>query len=231
MAKVTCLDQTEDVVWFLAGSSSRQPSVATTFRYAASTEVHAHSPVPPFPHPVRLDGSGSPWASPVCSRTPRYRGACAGREPTWTLVGAVVTRQLPLIWCDFVSHALYEIMAAIFREIGSGIHTFASSALRSSTRNPPDLSQALLLPQRAADPSHGPAPGTWSNDLPSSRWILAGQTRTRPGKSGCRATADTQAQGHAHQGNPVGGRFLSWPAHFYEHAHFPLDGMERAATI
>jgi serine/threonine protein kinase len=92
MPKVACLDQTKDAVWFLAESSSRQPSVATTFRYAASTEVHSHSPVPSFPHPVHLDGSGSPWALPVCSRTPRYRGACAGREPTWTLIGAVVTR-------------------------------------------------------------------------------------------------------------------------------------------
>jgi hypothetical protein len=80
--KAACLCQTEDAVWFLAGSSSRQPSVATTNRFAASTEVHSHSPVPPFPHPVHLDGSGSPWASPACSRTPRYRGACAGREPT-----------------------------------------------------------------------------------------------------------------------------------------------------
>jgi len=53
-------------------------------------EVHLHSPVPSFPHPVRLDGSSSPWASPVCSRTPRYRGACAGREPTWAQVGAGV---------------------------------------------------------------------------------------------------------------------------------------------
>src|SRR5262245_20576187 len=104
MPAVACLYQTKDAVWFLAESSSRQPSVATTFRNAASTEVHWHSPVPSFPHPVRLDGSGSPWASPVCFRTPRYRGACAGQEPTWALVGAVVTRHLPLIWCDFVSH-------------------------------------------------------------------------------------------------------------------------------
>jgi hypothetical protein len=91
------LDQTEGAVWFLAGSSSRQPSVATTFRNAASTEIHSRSPIPSFPRPVRLDGSGSPWASPACFRTPRYRGACAGREPTWALVGAVVTRHLPLI--------------------------------------------------------------------------------------------------------------------------------------
>src|SRR5690242_18068828 len=59
---------------------------------------------PSFPRPVSLDGSGSPWTSPVCFRTPRYRGACAGQEPIWALVGAVVTRHLPLIWCDFVSH-------------------------------------------------------------------------------------------------------------------------------
>ena len=93
-------------VWFLVRGSSRQPSIATTFRNAASSEVHSRSPLPSFPCPVRLDGSGSPWASPVCSRTSRYRGACAGQEPTSALVGAVVTRQLPLIWCDFVSHRL-----------------------------------------------------------------------------------------------------------------------------
>src|SRR5262249_19738592 len=61
MPGVACLDQTEGAVWFLAESSSRQPSVATTFRYAASAEVHSHSPVPSFPGPARRDGSGSPW--------------------------------------------------------------------------------------------------------------------------------------------------------------------------
>lgn len=121
MPEVACLDQTESVVWFLTSSSSRQPSVATTLRNAASMEVHLHSPIPSFPHPVHLDGSGSPWALPVCFRTPRYRGACAGREPTWALVGAVVTRHLPLIWCDFVSHTLYEILAAFFSKSGSVI--------------------------------------------------------------------------------------------------------------
>src|SRR5262249_55011941 len=77
--------------------------------------------------PARLDGSGSPWASPVCSRTPRYRGACAGREPTWALVGAVVTRHRPLIWCDFVSHGLdgmlsprRETISAVIRPLGTG---------------------------------------------------------------------------------------------------------------
>jgi hypothetical protein len=118
---VACLDQTEGAVWCLAESSSRQPSVATTFRYAASTEVHWHSPVPPFPHPVGLDGSGSPWASPACSRTPRYRGACAGWEPTWAQVGAVVTRHGPLIWCDFVSHTLHVILATFRRQSSAGI--------------------------------------------------------------------------------------------------------------
>ena len=118
--KAACLYRIESAVRFLADSSSRQPSVATTLRNAASTEVHWHSPVPSFPDPVRLDGSGSPWASPVCSRTPRYRGACAGREPTWALVGAVVTHHRPLIWSDFVSHALYEIMAAFRAESSSG---------------------------------------------------------------------------------------------------------------
>jgi hypothetical protein len=102
--KAADLCQTGNAVWFLAGSSSRQPSVATTLRFAASTEVHWHSPIPSFPGPVRLDGSGSPWASPVCCRTPRCRGACVGREPTWALVGAVVTHHRPLIWSDFVSH-------------------------------------------------------------------------------------------------------------------------------
>jgi hypothetical protein len=111
MSGVACLNQTQDAVWFLAESSSRQPSVATTFRNAASTEVHSHSPVPPFPHPAGLDGSGSPWASPACSRTPRYRGACAVWEPTWHKSGAMASHHGPLIWCDFVSHALHEILA------------------------------------------------------------------------------------------------------------------------
>ena len=119
--EVACLDQTEVAVWFLAGSSSRQPSIATTIRYAASTEVHCHSPVPSFPHPVGLDGSGSPWASPVCFRTPRYRGACAGWEPIWAQIGAVVTRHGPLIWSDFVSHGLHEMMATFSAKISAGI--------------------------------------------------------------------------------------------------------------
>jgi hypothetical protein len=121
MPEVACLGQTGGAVWFLAESSSRQPSVATTFCNAASTEVHSHSPVPSFPRPVRLDGSGLPWASPVCFRTPRCRGACAGWEPTWALVGAVVTRHRPLIWSDFVSHALYIILAPSRPETGAGI--------------------------------------------------------------------------------------------------------------
>ena len=41
-------------------------------RYAASTKVHLRSPFPSFPRPVRPDGSGLPWASPVCFRTLRY---------------------------------------------------------------------------------------------------------------------------------------------------------------
>jgi hypothetical protein len=109
--KAAGLCQTGNAVWFLAESSSRQPSVATTLRNAASTGVPLHSPIPSFPRPVGLDGSGCPWASPVCCRTPRYRGACAGREPTWALVGVVVSRHRPLIWSDFVSHATPVILS------------------------------------------------------------------------------------------------------------------------
>jgi hypothetical protein len=141
--EVACLDQTGNAVWFLAGSSSRQPSIAATFRYAASMEVHLHSPVPSFPHPVRRDGSGSPWALPVCCRTPRYRGACAGREPTWALVGAVVTRHGPLIWSDFVSHGPYGILAAQAPEISAGIRPSRRQTCRARRRRLPPQPASL----------------------------------------------------------------------------------------
>ena len=103
-ARAACLCQTKEGGLVPGRSLSRQPSVATTFRNAASTGVSSRSPIAPFPRPVRLDDSGSPWASLVCSRTPRCRGACASREPIWALIGTGVTRHLSLIWCDFVSH-------------------------------------------------------------------------------------------------------------------------------
>lgn len=145
--KAACLCQTEGAVWFLADSSSRQPSVATTFRNAASTEVHGHSPLPSFPHPVRLDGSGSPWASPVCFRTPRYRGACAGWEPTGALVGAVVTRHRPLIWSDLVSHAPYGMVAEQAAEI--------VVMLRCGTRNDENGRRARRLCRAGRAPEGG----------------------------------------------------------------------------
>jgi hypothetical protein len=147
--------QTQTAVWFLAESSSRQPSVATTFRYAASTEVHWHSPVPSFPRPVRLDGSGSPWASPVCFRTPRYRGACAGREPTWALVGAVATRHRPLIWCDFVSHSLYEILASFRAKIGAGIPRLRKTAMPPASPAPCPSTAPGSGPPRKIRPGRG----------------------------------------------------------------------------
>jgi hypothetical protein len=156
-AEVACVDQTEDAVWFLASSSSRQPSLATSFRNAASTEVHWHSPVPSFPYLVHLDGSGSPWASPVCSRTPRYRGTCAGQEPTWALVGAVVTRHRPLIWSDFVSHALHVILAAFGEIIGSGIRLAGarknSRAARLRDQGTPDIPASASSRLRQWPPS------------------------------------------------------------------------------
>jgi hypothetical protein len=67
--------QTEVAVWFLADASSRQPSVATIFRYAASSEVPSHSPVPSFPHPVHLEG----FRSPMGFTRPLSRATLPGR--------------------------------------------------------------------------------------------------------------------------------------------------------
>jgi hypothetical protein len=149
------LDQTESTVWFLAESSSRQPSVATTFRNAASTEVHRHSPIPSFPGPVRLDGSGSPWASPVCCRTPRYRDACAGWEPTWALVGAVVTRHRPLIWSDFVSHAAY-VICILWRYSAIPLRRFVPVSARPA--GPPEGNTSYKVGRRSGGPGPLPRP-------------------------------------------------------------------------
>ena len=56
------------------------PSVPATFFDEASSEVNLRSPVRPSPCPVRLDGSGSPWASPLCCRTLRYLALAGVRD-------------------------------------------------------------------------------------------------------------------------------------------------------
>ena len=150
--------QTEVAAWLLADASSRQPSIATTFRNAASTEVHGHSSFPSFPGPVHLDGSGSPWASPVCCRTPRYRGACAGREPTWAQVGAVVTRHWPLIWSDFVSHGLYEILARFRSEMAAGIASPGQDRTPCATHTRPCQLKCPRPGLPNAAPPHSRAP-------------------------------------------------------------------------
>jgi hypothetical protein len=60
--------------------SPLQPSVAATFFDEASSEVHSRSPVRSSPRPVRLDGSDSPWASPLCCRTFRYLALAGVRD-------------------------------------------------------------------------------------------------------------------------------------------------------
>ena len=61
-------------------SSPSRPSVAATFFDEASSEVNLRSPVRPSPRPARLDGSGSPWASPLCCRTLRYLALAGVRD-------------------------------------------------------------------------------------------------------------------------------------------------------
>jgi hypothetical protein len=61
-------------------TSPSKPSIAATICDEASSEVHLHSPVRPSPRPVRLDGSGSPWASPLCSRTLCYLALAGVRD-------------------------------------------------------------------------------------------------------------------------------------------------------
>ena len=60
--------------------SPSKPSVAATFFDEASSEVNLRSPVRPSPRPARLDGSGSPWASPLCCRTLRYLALAGVRD-------------------------------------------------------------------------------------------------------------------------------------------------------
>ena len=61
-------------------SSPSKPSAPATFFDEASSEVNSRSPVRPSPRPARLDGSGSPWASPLCSRMLRYLALAGVRD-------------------------------------------------------------------------------------------------------------------------------------------------------
>ena len=61
-------------------ASPAKPSVAATFSDEASSEVNSRSPVRPSPRPARLDGSGFPWASPLCSRMLRYLALAGVRD-------------------------------------------------------------------------------------------------------------------------------------------------------
>ena len=61
-------------------SSPSKPSIPATFFDEASSEVHSRSPVRPSPRPARLDGSGSPWASPLCCRMLRYLALAGVRD-------------------------------------------------------------------------------------------------------------------------------------------------------
>jgi hypothetical protein len=61
-------------------SSPSKPSIPATFFDEASSEVHLRSPVRPSPRPARLDGSGSPWASPLCCRMLRYLALAGVRD-------------------------------------------------------------------------------------------------------------------------------------------------------
>src|SRR5947209_13938735 len=57
-----------------------QPSLPATRANGASSEVHLRSPVRPSPCPARPDGSGLPWASPLCCRTLRYLALAGVRD-------------------------------------------------------------------------------------------------------------------------------------------------------
>jgi len=61
-------------------ASPSKPSVPATFFDEASSEVNLRSPVRPSPRPARLDGSGSPWASPLCCRMLRYLALAGVRD-------------------------------------------------------------------------------------------------------------------------------------------------------
>ena len=78
--------------------------IPATSSYGASSKIHSRSPVRSFPSPVRLDGSGSPWTSPLCFRTSCYQGPCVGWELAWTLARIVATSHDHSSWNDFASH-------------------------------------------------------------------------------------------------------------------------------
>src|SRR5271166_1332717 len=65
---------------FFDPASPSKPSVAATFFDEASSEVNLCSPVRPSLRPVRLDGSGSSWASPLCCRMLRYLALAGVRD-------------------------------------------------------------------------------------------------------------------------------------------------------
>jgi hypothetical protein len=65
---------------FFDPASLSKPSVAATFFDEASSEVNLRSPVRPSLRPVRLDGSGSSWASPLCCRMLRYLALAGVRD-------------------------------------------------------------------------------------------------------------------------------------------------------
>ena len=58
----------------------RDHRIPAIFFDEASTEVNSRSPVRSSLCPVRLDGSGSPWASPLCCRTLRYLALAGVRD-------------------------------------------------------------------------------------------------------------------------------------------------------
>ena len=73
-----CTD--DATVSFFDPLSPSKPSVPATFFDEASSEVNSRSPVRPSPRPAGLDGSGSPWASPLCSRMLRYLALAGVRD-------------------------------------------------------------------------------------------------------------------------------------------------------
>src|SRR5207253_412575 len=65
---------------FVDPASPSRPAVPVTFFDEASSEVDLRSPVRPSLRPVRLDGSSSPWASPLCCRMLRYPALAGVRD-------------------------------------------------------------------------------------------------------------------------------------------------------
>ena len=79
-AVVSALEPVRRSSPLLARSSPCATILPATRSYGASSAVYLRSPVRSSPCPVRPDGSGLPWASPLCCRTLRYLALAGVRD-------------------------------------------------------------------------------------------------------------------------------------------------------